>query len=306
MTGQRVVVALGGNALLKRSEKQTTDVLLKNVAEAAISLADLASRVDALFITHGNGPQIGRLANQSLHFDPSGSETLDILGAETEGLIGYLIHQELMNALGDEAKIATLLTRVEVDAHDPDFKQPTKPIGPVMQYDKIKPLAEQHGWVTGPDGDGYRRLVASPEPKRIVDLPAIEHLGQANYIVICCGGGGIPVCRNKDGKYHGVEAVIDKDLSSSLLATELQATALLLLTDVAGVYSGWGSEQQHLETELRFATEDATNYKAGTMRPKLVAAEAFARATGGIAAIGSLAQARQVLSGKAGTRVISG
>lgn len=304
MGNHKVVVALGGNALLKRSQKQTPAILASNVKRAAKSLAQLADKVDTLIVTHGNGPQIGRLANQSLNYDPDAIEGMDILGAESAGLIGYLIHQELMNALGPDSQVATLLTRVEVDREDPAFGEKSKQIGPVLPYEEIAVLSERYGWTIGQDGDGYRRLVASPAPQRIVDLGAIKTLGNSGYIVICCGGGGIPVCTDASGNYQGTEAVIDKDQSSSLLASELGATALLLLTDVPGVYSDWQGKDQRLIHELSLATDDVSRFAAGTMRPKLLAARTFSKATGGFAAIGSLEEGCQILNGEAGTRIL--
>ena len=299
----RIVIALGGNALLKRGEPMTYDAQRTNVRIAALALADLALD-HQIIVAHGNGPQVGLLALQAAAYAPQTLWPLDVLGAETEGMIGYLIEQELMNALPPGAECATLLTRVEVDANDPAFDQPTKPIGPVYTAEEAKLVRAEHLWsmVSEPKG-GLRRVVPSPLPQRILGLAAIKVLVDAGICVICAGGGGIPVIRNDAGGMEGVEAVIDKDRTAALLAQELQADALLMLTDVAVVMRDWGTPQ---EVAIRTITPDALSkmaFAAGSMGPKVAAANTFVRAGGAVAGIGILADARAILEGRAGTQI---
>jgi carbamate kinase len=299
----RIVVALGGNALLKRGEPMTYDAQRTNVRIAAVALADLA-KDHQIIVAHGNGPQVGLLALQAASYAPQTLWPLDVLGAETEGMIGYLIEQELMNALPPGAECATLLTRVEVDRADPAFDQPTKPIGPVYTAEEAKLVRAEHLWsmVAEPKG-GLRRVVPSPLPQRILGLTAIKLLADAGVCVICAGGGGIPVIRNDAGGMEGVEAVIDKDRTAALLAQELEADALLMLTDVAAVMRNWGKPD---EAAIKTITPDALDrmtFAAGSMGPKIAAASAFVRAGGAMAGIGTLADARAVLEGRAGTLI---
>ena len=299
----RIVVALGGNALLKRGEPMTYEAQRTNVRIAAVALADLA-RDHEIIVAHGNGPQVGLMALQAASYAPQTLWPLDVLGAETEGMIGYLIEQELMNALPPGAECATLLTRVEVDRADPAFDQPTKPIGPVYTADEAKVARAEHLWsmVSDPAG-GLRRVVPSPLPQRIIGLAAIRTLVDAGICVICAGGGGIPVVRNDGGGMEGVEAVIDKDRTAALMAQELQADALLMLTDVAAVMRDWGSQT---ETAISTITPDALDkmrFAAGSMGPKIAAASAFVRAGGTMAGIGALQDARAILEGRAGTQI---
>ncbi len=299
----RIVVALGGNALLKRGEPMTYEAQRTNVRIAAVALADLA-KDHQIIVAHGNGPQVGLLALQAASYAPQTLWPLDVLGAETEGMIGYLIEQELMNALPDGAQCATLLTRVEVDRTDPAFDQPTKPIGPVYTAEEAKLARAEHLWsmVSEPKG-GLRRVVPSPLPQRILGLAAIKLLVEAGICVICAGGGGIPVVRNDGGGMEGVEAVIDKDRTAALLAQELQADALLMLTDVAAVMRDWGGPA---EAAIRSTTPDALDkltFAAGSMGPKVAAAAAFVRAGGTVAGIGTLQNARDILEGRAGTQI---
>ncbi len=298
-----VVAALGGNALLKRGEPLTAENQRANVRIAAASLADIVRAGHKLIITHGNGPQVGLLALQATAYDPKGGYPLDVLGAETEGMIGYLIEQELENALGPEAKVATLLTQVEVDGNDPAFQNPTKPVGPVYDEDTARALARDRGWVVKPDGAKFRRVVPSPVPQRIPDVDVINLLLTHSVTVICAGGGGIPVMRRPDGSLIGVEAVIDKDASSALLATDLHADALLLLTDVDGVYLNWGTDHQSI---IRNTTPDelgTREFAGGSMAPKVTAACQFVAATGGLAGIGRLQDGLAILQNKAGTLI---
>ncbi len=299
----RIVVALGGNALLKRGEPMTYEAQRTNVRIAAVALADLA-KDHQIIIAHGNGPQVGLMALQAASYAPQTLWPLDVLGAETEGMIGYLIEQELMNALPAGAECATLLTRVEVDRADPAFDQPTKPIGPVYTADEAKQVRADHTWsmVSEPTG-GLRRVVPSPLPQRILGLAAIKLLVEAGVCVICAGGGGIPVVRNDTGGMEGVEAVIDKDRTAALLAQALDADALLMLTDVAAVMRDWGTKAEAAISTITPDALDKMSFAAGSMGPKIAAASAFVRAGGTLAGIGRLQDARAILEGSAGTRV---
>lgn len=291
----RIVIALGGNALLRRGEPLTPAHQRRNVGRAVAALAPLANE-HQLVITHGNGPQVGLLALRT------GSDPLDVLDAETEGQIGYLIEQELANRL-PERRCATLLTRVEVDPRDPAFASPAKPIGPLYERDEAERLARERGWRLAPDGAHFRRVVASPRPQRILELAAIALLVDQGVIVICAGGGGIPVARRADGSVTGIEAVIDKDLASSLLARGLRADALLLLTDVDAVYRNFDTPQAEPIRHASPAQLRQLAFAPGSMAPKVEAACEFVEATGGFAAIGRLDQAGALLRGEAGTRV---
>ncbi len=238
----RIVIALGGNALLRRGEPLTAENQRRNVKIAASALAPIAREHD-LVISHGNGPQVGLLALQNAAFTSGELFPLDILDAQTEGMIGYLIEQELGNLLPAAHSCATLLTQVEVDPADLAFQHPTKPIGPVYTKEEAQTLVRKRGWTIAPDGPHYRRVVPSPRPIRIFEQRVIELLLNHGVIVICAGGGGIPTVFQEDGSLIGVEAVIDKDLASSLLARELKADAFLLLTDVDAVYNDWDTSQ---------------------------------------------------------------
>jgi len=299
----RIVVALGGNALLRRGEPMTYEAQRTNVRIAAVALADLA-KDHQIIVAHGNGPQVGLLALQAAAYAPQTLWPLDVLGAETEGMIGYLIEQELMNALPAGAECATLLTRVEVDRADPAFDQPTKPIGPLYTADEAKLVRAQHLWsmVAEPTG-GLRRVVPSPLPQRILGLAAIRVLVDAGICVICAGGGGIPVVRGDAGAMEGVEAVIDKDRTAALLAQALEADALLMLTDVAAVMRDWGTPDQAAIRTITPAALDTMTFAAGSMGPKIAAACAFVRATQGRAGIGTLQNARAILEERAGTTI---
>ncbi|WP_138936598.1 carbamate kinase [Roseovarius arcticus] len=299
----RVVVALGGNALLRRGEPMTAAVQRTNVRIAALALADLA-RDHEIIVAHGNGPQVGLLALHGAAYDPAKPWPLDVLGAETDGMIGYLIEQELMNALPNGAQCATLLSRVEVDPNDPAFAHPSKPIGPVYAEDEAAQVASEHGWsMVHETSGGRRRVVPSPLPLRIIGLDAIKALLAAQHIVICAGGGGIPVMRNAAGEMEGVEAVIDKDRTSALLAVGLNADALLLLTDVAGVYRGFGADDQRIIGSITPSEIETLELPLGSMGPKAAAAATFINYGGKCAGIGQLSDARAILDGHAGTRV---
>ena len=296
----RVVVALGGNALLHRGEPLTAENQRRNVRIASEALAPIAGEHD-LVISHGNGPQVGLLALQGAAYKPDEAFPLDILDAETEGMIGYVIEQELGNLLPPERRCATLLTQIEVDPKDPAFKYPSKPIGPVYSKEDALRLAGERGWTVAPDGELYRRVVSSPRPKWILELAVIELLISQGVIVICAGGGGIPTVCLPDGSFTGVEAVIDKDLASSLLARELKADAFIMLTDVDALWMEWG--EPHAKAIRRTSPEDLRGipFAAGSMGPKVEAAIEFVEATGGIAGIGRIEDAQAILRGEAGT-----
>jgi carbamate kinase len=299
----RVVIALGGNALLRRHDPPDAEVQRRNIALAAEAIAAL-DREHTVVVTHGNGPQIGFLAMQAASRDGIPPRSLDELGAESQGLIGYMIEQAVANLL-PHRNVATLLTRVEVDAGDPAFQNPQKPIGPLVDEARARTLSAEQGWTMARDDIGFRRVVASPEPRRIVELPAILALLEAKFLIICAGGGGIPVTAERSDTLHGIEAVIDKDLSAALLAIALRADRLVMLTDVPGVFADWPS-REHL---IRTAHPDALapeQFAAGTMRPKIEAARRFAAHTGGAAQIGALDDAARVIAGAAGTTIAAG
>jgi carbamate kinase len=297
----RIVVALGGNALLRRGQPMTADNQQVNIRLATQAIATLAQMHDVV-ITHGNGPQVGLLALQAETYKDVQPYPLDVLNAETEGMIGYLLEQELRNQLRDR-QVVTLLTQVEVDAHDPAFHHPTKPIGPTYTQGEAEKLAAERGWAIAPDGEMYRRVVPSPEPHRILELAAIQILVQAGALVICVGGGGIPVITTPTGGIRGVEAVIDKDLAAALLATSLQVEALLLLTDVDAVYSDWGTPAAQPLRQVSPQQLRHYSFAPGSMAPKVDAVCRFVEQTGGIAGIGRLEDAAAILTGQAGTQV---
>jgi carbamate kinase len=297
----RVLIALGGNALLRRGEPLEPERQQRNVRHAARSLAEVA-RAHELVVTHGNGPQVGLLALQAAALEGAPSWPLDVLGAETEGMIGYWIELELRNHLPGR-EIATLLTQVEVEADDPAFARPEKPIGPLYAREEAQRLAADHGWRVAADGGGFRRVVPSPEPRRILELASIRRLLETGVVVVCAGGGGIPVASDASGCHRGVEAVIDKDLAAALLAAELGCDALLLLTDVDAVYEGWGAPGARPLGAAAPAALRARVFEPGTMAPKVEAACRFAAGGRGFAAIGRLEDAASILAGRAGTRV---
>lgn len=300
-----VVAALGGNALLKRGEPLTAEAQRKNVQVAAQSLAAIVRAGHRLVVTHGNGPQVGLLALQGAAYKPDEAYPLDVLGAETEGMIGYMIEQELENALGHSLPVATLLTQVIVDPLDPAFGKPSKFVGPVYDKTEAEERAKAAGWAIAADGDKWRRVVPSPRPVEIPDLKVLRLLLDQGVIVICAGGGGIPVVRRDDGGLVGIEAVIDKDAASALLAAQLGADALLLLTDVEAVYRDFGGKDAAAIADL--TPEEARTLGApdGSMGPKLTASAEFAE-TGSFAGIGRLGDAVAILDGRAGTRIVKG
>jgi carbamate kinase len=301
-----VVVALGGNALLRRGEAMSAENQRRNVRVAADALAPIAEQ-HKLVVAHGNGPQVGLLALQGAAYGKVDTYPLDVLGAQTEGMIGYMIEQELGNRLPFERPFATLLTMIEVDPRDPAFGNPTKFIGPVYTKDDADRLAAEKRWVFKRDGDAWRRVVASPEPKRIFEIRAIRWLLDHNAIVIAAGGGGVPTMY-AEGNGHGrslvgVECVIDKDYASALLARDLDADLLVMLTDADAVYADWGTATQR---QIRRAHPDALSamgFAAGSMGPKVTAACRFAAVTGRDAAIGALGDLGRIIGGTAGTTV---
>jgi carbamate kinase len=297
----RIVAALGGNALLRRGEPLDPALQRANVHRAAQALAGVATE-HALVVTHGNGPQVGLLALQAAA--AGGAPTpLDVLGAESEGMIGYVLEQELRNAVPG-LDVATLLTQVVVDPDDPAFSHPTKPIGPVYGEQEARSFAADRCWAIAPDGIGWRRVVASPEPGEIVELATIERLVSDGVVVVCAGGGGIPVAADADGALHGVEAVIDKDLAAAVLAAELDAELLVLLTDVPSVELGFGSAGATPIAEATPAMLRAETFPAGSMGPKVEAACRFVERTGHRAAIGALEDAAALVEGSAGTQIL--
>ncbi|WP_043308042.1 carbamate kinase [Pseudomonas sp. ML96] len=297
----RLVIALGGNALLRRGEAMTAENQRINVRIACEQIAKVAPG-NELVIAHGNGPQVGLLALQGNAYDPANPYPLDVLGAETEGMIGYMIEQELGNLLPFEVPFATILTQVEVDSADPAFQKPTKPIGPVYPKDEAERLAKEKGWSIAPDGDKFRRVVASPRPQRIFEIRPVKWLLEKGSVVICAGGGGIPTMYD-NGKLHGVEAVIDKDLCSALLAEQLDSDLLVIATDVDAAYIDWGKPTQKAIAQAHPDELERLGFAAGSMGPKVQAAAEFARNTGKVAVIGSLANIEAIVQGKSGTRV---
>jgi carbamate kinase len=299
----RIVVALGGNALQRRGEPMTVDGQRSNVAVACQALAPVAAE-HQLVITHGNGPQVGLLALQASSYDEVSNYPFDVLGAQTEGMIGYFIEQELGNLLPFEKPLATVVTMTEVDPQDPAFANPTKFVGPVYPEADAKRLAAERGWVVREDGAAWRRVVPSPRPLRVFESRPIEWLLDRGCVVICAGGGGIPTMYKPGTKtLTGVEAVIDKDFASAVVAEGLHADLLVIATDVDAVYVDWGTPTQAAITSAHPDALADHNFPAGSMGPKVDAAAQFARATGKPAVIGSLADLTDMLAGTAGTRV---
>jgi carbamate kinase len=298
----RIVVALGGNALLKRGQPLTAQAQRENIKIAAEALAKIAVG-NELIITHGNGPQVGLLALQGNAYKPDELYPLDVLGAETEGMIGYMIEQEVGNLVPAERPVATLLTMVEVDPKDPAFNNPTKFIGPVYEEADAKKIAQDNNWSIKADGKKWRRVVPSPLPKRIIEINPIRWLLEKNTIVIASGGGGIPTMYDSDHNLQGVEAVIDKDLSSELLARELNADLYIMATDVHAVYLNWDTSAQQGIKQINPANLAEHVFAAGSMGPKVNAACQFARITGKVVAIGALVDLEDIVAGTAGTHI---
>ena len=300
----RLVVALGGNALLKRGQPLTPGNQLDNIRTAAAQLARVAEG-NQLVVTHGNGPQVGLLALEAAAYDATDAFPLDVLGAQTDGMIGYLLEQELANRLPVSRVVSTLLTRVEVDPQDPAFAHPSKPIGPIYTAQEANDIALKRHWTVGRDGASMRRLVASPQPKTVLGLDSIRLLLEHGAVVVAAGGGGIPVALGADcHNLQGVDAVIDKDLCSGLLARQLHADCLIIATDVSAVFLDWGLPQQRALGKVSPESLRRIVFPQGSMGPKVRAACDFATSTGRRAVIGSLAQIDDMLAGTAGTQVL--
>ena len=299
----RIVIALGGNALLRRGEEMTAENQRENIRIAAKVLAPIIEKHEVV-ISHGNGPQVGLLSLQSAAYKEVEEYPLDILGAQTQGMIGYMIEQELGNHLPVEIPIASILTMVEIDPEDPAFSNPTKPIGPIYDEKEARDLAKLKGWNIKQDGEYWRRVVPSPEPHRIFQLRPIHWLLEKGTVVICAGGGGIPTSYAEKGKLEGVEVVIDKDRASSLLAFELDADLLIMATDTEGVYLDWGSDLERIISKT--TPEEIRKYKFdnGSMGPKVEAACTFVERSGQRAAIGSLNDIQKMVDGLAGTQFL--
>ena len=301
-----VVIALGGNALLRRGEPMTAENQRANVRLAALAIAPVAAE-HQIVITHGNGPQIGLLSLQGASYDKVKTYPLDVLGAQTEGMIGYMIEQELGNLLPFEKPLATILTMVEVDPDDPAFSDPNKFIGPVYEKAEAEQLAADKGWAIKPDGDKWRRVVASPMPKRIFEIRPITWLLERGAVVICTGGGGIPTMYEPGTRtLVGSEVVVDKDRASALLARELGADLFVMATDVDGVYRDWGQPTQARIERATTSELEGSAFAAGSMGPKVEAAADFAERTGKRAAIGTLAEVGGLAAGTHGTSVVRG
>jgi len=295
-----LVVALGGNALLKRGEPLEADIQRKNIELAAKTIAQLTQQWRVILV-HGNGPQVGLLALQNSAYASVTPYPLDILGAESQGMIGYMLQQALKNQL-PQREFSGLLTQVAVDARDPGCSNPTKYIGPIYDDAQAKTLHAEKGWIFKADGKAFRRVVPSPQPKRIVESDAIRTLIARDHLVICNGGGGVPVVEKADG-YHGIEAVLDKDLSAALLARQLHADALLILTDADAVYLDWGKPTQRPLSQVTPELLGEMQFDAGSMGPKVTACAEFVSHCHGIAGIGSLADGSAILAGDKGTLI---
>ena len=300
----RIVVALGGNALLRRGESMTAEAQRHNVRIAATALAPVALQ-HQLVLSHGNGPQIGLLALQAAAYTAVKAYPLDVLGAQTQGMIGYLLEQELGNLLPMEVPFCSILTMIEVDPHDPSFQDPTKFIGPVYEDAEAKQLAAANNWTFKQDGAKWRRVVASPHPQRIFEIRPIKWLLEKNTIVICAGGGGIPTVYDPDRNRQllGVEVVIDKDFAGALLARDVEAEMYVMATDAEGVYLDWGKPNQRCLRKTSPSELGQYEFPAGSMGPKVAAACEFVKATGHRAAIGALADIEQIVAGNAGTLI---
>lgn len=295
-----IVIALGGNALLARGEALSAENQYRNIAQIADVVASLSQEYQVV-IVHGNGPQVGLLALQNQAYSDSPAWPLDVLVAETQGMLGYMIAQVLGSRAGIPP-VTTLLTRVEVDAADPAFRQPGKYIGPVWAPEEQSALESRYGWQMKKDGDYVRRVVPSPRPQKILERQAISQLLADGNVVVCAGGGGTPVVE-ENGSYQGMEAVVDKDLAASVLAQSLQAQALLILTEADAVYLDWGTPKARA---LRTATVDDLRPLAvpdGAMGPKAEAAIQFVEMTGNPAYIGALRDAPAILRGEKGTLI---
>lgn len=298
---ETLVIALGGNALLQRGAVLSAENQYKSISLIADAIGKLAKKY-RIAIVHGNGPQVGLLALQNLAYSDVPPYPLDILVAESQGMIGYMLAQQL-GAFHPAQPVSTLLTRVLVDSEDPAYQQPSKFIGPVYDPQQQTELEQKYGWSMKLDGKYLRRVVPSPEPKKIIDIEAINLLLAKNHIVICNGGGGVPMVASAEGMV-GSEAVIDKDLASALLAEALDADHLMILTDADAVYQHWGTPQQKA---IRSATTEELAPMAvadGSMGPKIMAVSRFVQRSGKVAHIGALSDIESVLAGTAGTLIM--
>lgn len=303
----RIVIALGGNALLRRSERLTTEAQRRNVRIAARAIAPLALE-HSVVVVHGNGPQVGLLSLQAESYGGADPYPLDVLDAGTQGMIGYLIQQELRSLLPPAYQVATMLTMIVVDPDDPAFARPTKFVGPLYTQVEADILAAQKGWSFRVDGNSWRRVVPSPEPRSVLEILPIRWLLERQALVICAGGGGIPITHGStvSGVLTGVEAVIDKDLAGELVARDVGASLFVMATDVDGVYTDWGSPAQK---RIDWTTPDELSgeeFATGSMGPKVEAACRFVRHTGRRAVIGSLDDITGIVRGDAGTSVVAG
>jgi carbamate kinase len=298
----RVVVALGGNALLRRGQELSAENQRDNIRKAAEQLAAIHENHE-LVIAHGNGPQVGLAALMDAAYTDVGPYPLDVLGAKTVGMIGYIIEQELGNIIPFEDHIVTVLTQILVDQDDPAFQNPTKPVGPVYSKEEAEKLQTEESWTMAPDGEYFRKVVPSPLPQRIIEISAIRTLVDNGYVVICAGGGGIPVAYDENRKLFGVEAVIDKDLASGLLAKDLDADMFVMLTDVAKVFVDFGTENQRAIRAAHPDALEALDFAAGSMGPKVLGACQFVRETGHRSAIGRLSELTAIMTGEAGTLI---
>ncbi|MGV2986329.1 carbamate kinase [Vibrio sp. E150_011] len=303
MTKQTIVVALGGNALLRRGEPLEADVQRHNIEIAVATISKIAQEYNVVLV-HGNGPQVGLLALQGLEYKKVNPYPLDVLGSETQGMIGYMLMQEFKNQM-PSVNVTCMLTQMTVDPNDPAFANPTKPIGPIYSKEEACELAEKFHWTVKPDGDFYRRVVPSPQPTGIIEHDAITKLVDEGHLVICTGGGGIPV-KKENGKLIGVEAVIDKDMSAAYLAKQLNADALLILTDADAVYLDWGKPTQHALRSTTISELAKHQFDEGSMGPKIDASCEFIKQGGKVVGIGSLEQGIKILEGTAGTNIVKG
>lgn len=298
----RIVIALGGNAILQRKQPLEESIQRKNIAEAAKLIAKAAHEHNVI-VTHGNGPQVGLLALQNEAYKKVSPYPLDVLGAETEGMIGYLLAQELKNAAPTK-EIAALLTQTLVDARDPAFSAPTKFVGPVYNEQDAKQLQQEKNWCMKADGDFYRRVVASPKPVRIIEEQIIKHLlTMPNLLLICAGGGGVPVIQNEDTTLDGIEAVVDKDHASNVLAQSIHADAFIMLTDVSAVETNFGAENSKQIQAISPKALADFQFAQGSMGPKVEAAISFVENGGAFSAIGSLKELPQILQQEKGTYI---
>ena len=302
----RIVIALGGNALLRRSDPMTTEVQRRNVRVAAEAIAPLAEQ-HSILIVHGNGPQVGLLSLQAEAYDGAEPYPLDVLDAGTQGMIGYLIQQELRSELPPDRQVVTLLTMIVVDPSDAAFANPTKFVGPVYPQATADALAAKKGWTFRQDGHAWRRVVPSPEPRQVLEIEPITWLLERDAVVICAGGGGIPtmIPSTGPGELVGVEAVIDKDFASELVAEDVGADLLVMATDVDGVYLDWGTAEQRRLDSVTPGDLSRHGFAAGSMGPKVEAAARFVTKTGKRASIGALADIAEIVAGRAGTSVVA-